>query len=489
MKLKHILVLLIIAMVSLGGIMASALDLPKKRVKGQQYFYYKVKKGESLYGISKELAIPIEDIVRSNPAAADGVKKGDLLLFSVDEYGDQPQAPVETEVIAEEIPVDTTEVVKAKNPAIAVLLPFGLDKNEPSRLNKLALDFYKGMLIAADSLSDRPGLIEIVARDIDGKNAAALRELVSTDTAVANASVIIGPEDDSSLTAIAEAAAANNTYVLNVLNIRDSAYIANPFMMQGNAPQRIMYKLAVDGLEADYPGYTPVILRSLSGKNDKESFTAYLTSRYRENGVEPIVIEYQSNLLMADLEVLPEVAGQKYVFIPSSGSLAEFNRFAYVLKSYRDRLRALASEAIDTSAENGEAPVYAMAEVFGYPDWTAFRGDALDTLHRLNATIYSRFFDDFNGFSTKNISADFRRWFGSAIIESIPTYGLLGYDSASYLIKNIRTNQGKFDPLFPASFSGIQSSFDFRNEGEGFVNNSIYIINYQSGGRISARVQ
>jgi len=45
----------------------SALDLPVKRVKGKEYYYYKVKKGESLYGISKHLGLPLDSIVKSNP--------------------------------------------------------------------------------------------------------------------------------------------------------------------------------------------------------------------------------------------------------------------------------------------------------------------------------------------------------------------------------------------------------------------------------------
>lgn len=462
---------------------ASALNLPKKTIKGTEYYYYKVKKGESLYGISKELGITPELIVEHNRAAAGGVRKGDMLLFPVAEFAEPDNEPALPEQVEPDTIADMAETIAVeKKPILAVLLPFGLDKNEPSKLNTLALDFYKGVLIAADSLSGRACKMEIVARDTEGLTPEALAELLVSDTLLASAAVIIPPDNDASLAAIARKAAEQGSYVLNVLNMRDSLYLDNPFVMQANVPQPDMYRMAVDGLLQEYPGYTPVILNSEDGRREKEHFTAYLTERYTALGVQPVTITYKSNLLTVDLERLPVDAGQKYVFIPSSGSLQEFNRFAYVIRSFRDLLAGRAAEAeSDTPA--------AAAEIFGYPDWTAFRGDALDMLHRLNATVYSRFFDDFNGFNARTLDSDFRRWFGASMLESIPSYAILGYDSASMIIKNLLVNDGSFDPMFPRSYEGIQSVFNFHRERSGLVNSSLYIINYQPGGRTSARLQ
>lgn len=125
--------------------------------------------------------------------------------------------------------------------------------------------------------------------------------------------------------------------------------------------------------------------------------------------------------------------------------------------------------------------------VFGYPDWTAFRGDALDMLQRLEVTVYSRFFDDFEGFDARNIDSDFRRWYGSPMIESVPSQALLGFDAASCIIKNLRANEGTFNPSYPTVYQGIQSVFKFERSGEGFVNTSLYIIKYRPDGRIQSR--
>ena len=59
---------------------AMALDLPVKTLKGTKYYYYKVKKNETVYGVSKKLGLTRDEIVSHNPAADDGIKKG-MVLF------------------------------------------------------------------------------------------------------------------------------------------------------------------------------------------------------------------------------------------------------------------------------------------------------------------------------------------------------------------------------------------------------------------------
>lgn len=469
-----------------------ALNLPVKSVRGVDYFYHEVRKGESLYGISKHIGVPADDIVKYNPAASAGVSKGDILLFPCADFApaEDDELPTDEAITPDE--VSSPAEAQAALPVIGVLMPFGSQTAEPTRRNKLALDFYKGFLIGIDTLSMRPTVVKvtIVARDTEGRSPEELRTLIADDSLLSRAAVIIGPDDDASLRAVASEAAANRTYIFNALNIRDSLYLSNSFMLQANATQKAMYQQAVDAMLHDFEGYTPVILRSSASNDNRIAFISYLTERYRALGVEPLSLGYNANLLMADLESLPHDGGQKYLFVPADGSVSEFNRFCYVLRSFRDKLNTMRYAELTDEAE----PVLANpaeVQLFGYPDWTAFRGEALDMLHKLEATVYSRFLDDFNGFDVRNIAADFRRWYGTHIDEGVPSYGLLGYDSARFLLRNLRSNNGAFEPVTALPFNGLQSTFAFEQPDgvAGYINNSIYIIRYQPGGAISARAQ
>jgi len=466
---------------------AAALDLPTKTLNGTKYYYYKVKQKETVYGISKKLGLTREEIIANNPAADDGVKKGMVLYFPFDQYSPDAVAEVAYE---EEAPVDTAssvvigiveDSIPAARQSIAILLPFGLDNTEPTRDNRLALDFYKGFLMAADTLADRPGAVDIYAIDID-VDSLQLEEVMQYET-VTKASVIVAPNNVKVYNMLADVARANGNYVLNNFIVADSLYQTNPQVLQANIPHREMYRLAVDAFDAEYAGFTPIVLRSKTGRNEKEPFVAYLTERCRNRGIEPIEIEYESNLVSADVERLDVSAGRKYVVVPSSGSLAEFNKFAYVVRSLRDRLAA----TVQTDDSGAELP-RAQVEVFGYPDWTAFRGDALDLLHKLDAMVYSRFFDNFGSFESRSLEDAFKRWYGTPVIESIPSQAFLGYDTGCYLIRNLETNGDVFDPLSPRSYTGVQSTFDFDKSGAGYSNSALYIIKYNADGTVSARV-
>ncbi|MDE5629195.1 MAG: hypothetical protein K2I69_06505 [Muribaculaceae bacterium] len=450
---------------------AMALDLPVKTIGGKKYFYYKIKKNESLYGISKETGISTTDIVKYNPDAAGRLKKDKYLYFPYDDF-----ATDETDQDAELTVAQAPQEELA--PRISLILPFGLASAEKSRTNNLALDFYKGFLLAADTLKNREGKIDIYA--FDSEEPGKTFESILADSAVMNSSVIIVPDNAAYIKTAALAMNGKKPKVLNVFNVPDSLYLTEESLIQGNIPQHAMYKLAVQGMMEQWPDAVPVVLRNLQGRNEKEAFVTYMTSAYNEKGVQPIVIEYDGSLLTSNLEQIPLVPGSKYVFVPSSGSLAEFNKFAFVLKAFKDRVTAEAES--DYSVEPVEIGI------LGYPDWTVFRGDALETMHRLNVCVYSRFFDNFNSFDVKCLNDAFTSWYGEEIMESVPSQALLGYDFGCYIIKNIHYHSGEFTPASGDIFRGLQSAFYFESAGKGYCNDALYFINYGSGNAVNARV-
>ncbi len=62
------------------------LKLPIRMIGDTEYYYRKVKKKETLYGISKELGITSDDIIKYNPSVKSGLKKDQWLYFPVDDF-------------------------------------------------------------------------------------------------------------------------------------------------------------------------------------------------------------------------------------------------------------------------------------------------------------------------------------------------------------------------------------------------------------------
>lgn len=465
------------------AVCASALDLRIKTVNGRQYYYYKASRGESVHGISKKIGLSREQIVQYNPGVADGVRRGETLYFPVEDFpAETTEAVGATDESGENTAVDQVEalMVAQKSPMALVALPFGLNNEVPTRQNQHSLDFYKGFLIAADTLSYRRCNIEVQAVDCTVEDALG-------DSILEKATVAVLPETTTMLDHMAARCSDNATYALNLFAVRDTAYLSNPYMMQASIPAEIMYRKAAEGLFRSYPDYTPVIIRNISGRNEKDPFTQYLAGVCDSLQRPCLHINYTGNLTSADLAPLEARPSENFVIVPSSGTLPEFNKFAYVVRNFRDsRLGGIEADRAETDSLTTAGAV----ALFGYPDWMAFRSDAEELLHAMEATVYSRYYVDYDSFSSRTIDSDFVRWYGEPMIESVPSQGLLGYDAGCFILKNMQANDGQFCPDRASEYRGIQSTFRFeRVPGGGFVNTALYIVRFMPFGRMTATLQ
>ncbi|MDE6073868.1 MAG: hypothetical protein K2F80_04645 [Muribaculaceae bacterium] len=75
------------------------------------------------------------------------------------------------------------------------------------------------------------------------------------------------------------------------------------------------------------------------------------------------------------------------------------------------------------------------------------------------------------------------------MLEAVPSQGLLGYDTAVFLIRSLRNNEGNFSESSMA-YDGVQSGFDiYRPEGiKGLVNMNLYFVTYGPN-RATTKVQ
>ncbi len=551
MSLRKLLSLCLIAAASLTAY--ARIELPVTQVNGRACYCYTVEKKQTLYSVADKLGLTRDQIVKYNPAAADGIKNGQVLYFPVNEFpnlgdsdktvalqtgtytvkkGDSfygicyklgvtsdallaanpsiaagvkvgqvlkvpPQAIEETEKQTEEqateepakdpgermvsltpvIPVvetiepgDSVAIEKTAN--IVVMLPFMLNQSEPDKHALIATDFYKGMLIAADSLSSRPGQVNIYTFDTEGST-ERVRSFCQTDT-FRNAAVVIGPDNLTQLNIIGSHAVSDDLYVYNAFVVRDSSYLYNPRMLQSYIPSDIMLAKAANAVRDLFPGSTPVVLRRHGGRDDKADFIKRLTALYADSDTPVTTIEFTDALTAADLSKLP--SGKNYVLIPTSGSLAEFNKLSGgVLEAQEDALGG---------------STYAL---FGYPDWTSFRGPNRDMLHRLGATIYTRFYYDPFSPEVKQLEARYNTDFGGTMVDAVPSPALLGFDTAWFLINDLRRGGSEYVPENTAWY-GAQSSFHFvkadaANPESGYYNDELYIIRFSIDGIHTDRLQ
>lgn len=434
---------------------------------------YIVLKGETLTKIAKKFNISVNDIIAvnegMNPDKVAARKR--ILIPVVEPVGDVAAVPEtvadtaqETEVV--EISADTAveEIVPVKPLKIALLLPFMLNEDTPSKATQLITEFYRGFLLAAETLSHSGEPVTIYAYDTESSSdtvAAIVRRPEMQDV-----NLIVGPGDEEQLSILANHTNGNGGYLLNAFAVKDSSYLTERSMIQANIPHERMYDKAICYfVENRFKGFTPVFLSRVDGAADKIEFVTRLKERLAAENIPYREIAYRNFLGQDNLEDL-NMTDSSYVFIPVSGSRIEFNKFAPALKNFKESV-SLPSNVI----------------LFGYPEWITFRNEQLDMLQALNTVIYSRFFGIADSPLAAKLNDDYRNAYGLEMMDAAPNQGLLGYDTAVFIIRSLRNNEGDFSES-SMDYDGVQSGFSLihPNNAKGLVNDNLYFIDFMPGG-------
>lgn len=459
-----------------------------------------VEKGETIYGISRHYGISIEELIEANPQIQSGLKTGVLLNIpsanttptTTEDAVSEPvriQAPIVRADTTENAPSETAPEIESDDEdatdntdidqeesteeednspvKISVILPFMLSESQPDKQAQLYTEFFKGMLLAADSLKHNESEIILNAYD-SANNPDTVKKIVASPD-FAGTDIIIGPDNDRQLAILTEYADTTGATILNIFAVKNTDYITNPSIMQANIPHSSMYQQAAKSFMEEFGDYTPVFLTSEEGKHDKDEFVNLLKYNLNSTGKAFETINYSGYLKSSDFSKLANDV--YYVFIPSSGSVSEFNHIITGLKNYRENRAD-----------------YSSVRLFGYPEWITFRGDALENLHTMNATAYSRFFNDASDSRSKRINDKYNYYYGAPMMAAVPVQGILGFDTGFFLLSAIDKDVDIIDGN--TFYNGIQSGFHFvkQDGAAGKINNLLYFVNFRPSGLVDKRI-
>lgn len=420
---------------------------------------YIVKKKETFYSIAVANGLSVAALEAANPGVT-SLKEGQVLNIPVKEpvasVTDEQPATTEEPLVATEVGTDSVKpsaVEKGKSVSLAVMLPFMLNEETPSKNAARYTEFYKGFLLAADSLRNNGAPIHITAYDTEG-SVMKVREALM-DSAFRRHDVIIAPDNAAQLAILAEYGKNNGVKVVNTFIVRDDSYLTNPAVMQGNLPSSRMYRKTIDALVERLDASTPVFLSIKGSAGDKADFVAELRKSLDAKGKTYMDVEVDGRLTVADLKPLP--ADGNYTFISATGRQADLNKLMPGIIEWRDQA------------------ITPMVRLFGYPEWTTFRGETLENMHNLNTTVYSRFYTDEDSERTKSIDAKFKQWYGTRMENAVPRQGLLGFDTGMFVLPYLLDGVSMYD--------GVQNGYYFvpAGEGGGVYNDALYFVTFRPG--------
>lgn len=473
------------------------INIPIKNIKSEQkttskaeklWQVHEVKKGETLYGISKIYAVKIDSIKLINNGLPQGLKEGDKIFIPLQQQAKENQTgskPPKNELINNELisileqAFDTTKSKKSIY-KIGLLLPFYLSKNEEFAENrnvlekekiypksKFAVEFYNGFLFALNRISSENKKFELYVYDTNGQDSVKVASILSKPE-LKTLDLIVGPLYQTNFEVTAKFAQANKIPVVSPVRQVNKVLLGNEMVFKVIPSQTGMIDKLVTLLVDSFK--TQNIIAVKHNASPEKMLIDPLNKAYKEK-----ITLGKDTLLYAPIkiisidrnfnEIINKLSSTKknVIFIPSINQAYITDLFNFLVtklggRDYKDY----------------------QVTLIGLEEWLTFENIELTSFEMLHVYLPVHSFVDETDSATLTIINDY-------VVENeiYPTKTtLLGYDIATYF-GNVLINYGTI--IHPSVYSstrknGTSIHFNFQKTGieSGCENQSCYILNFRN---------
>ena len=441
---------------------------------GVRNYKYEVQRGESYASIAKDNGITEQELKAANPDIKKAKKgktivipkpftervTGEMATISLDELRNY-YAPRINDLY------DNLVGKRLENEVnIAMVLPFQLHKSAPPKQAYLYTDYYKGFLLALDSVS------HITDKRINLKVYDTQHNLNVTDSILAlpelkMMNMIIAPSEPQQLARINAFGKANGVPVMNCFTTKNEDYLDNPYVYQVNTPTNEMMHNVMRWFDEKFTDYNVIFLVA-GGDNDKEMFEhmrKHITGKKYPTATINVNGDVSFNTISNQMN-----PGSKYVFIPSSGD-------KNLVQKYIKALKQAKNERFDCELS-----------LIAYPECVLYLKDYQTDLQDVDTYMFTRFFNA-KGFRTRDLETAYKTNFGGEPLQAVPHMAIYGYDTGMYLLKSLGAD-GIIDNETPL-YKGIQTSFKWERGDNwcGYTNQAIEIVHFSTDHQITVYVK
>ena len=404
-----------------------------------------VRAGETLFSISRQYGIEIDDIVRANPAVNDGLPTEMVL-----------QIPTRNLPTAEQLFLpDNQNVIR-----VGMLLPFN---DESNNFHYRMQEYYEGFVLALEQMRNPGANLEILSFDIgSGNDTRRLQDILET-LEWQSRDLIIGGTNDTHIRILADFARMYNIVHVVPFSRSVAEVQSNQQVFQVTQPLNILDTRGANEFLRLHRESNIIFVTG--GQNNQMNFVNQVQAELRRNNIEFEVLA--SNELHAYLrEHLSE--DHTNVLVPTSNEI--------------ELLRTVMNELDDIL----ETDPTMILRLFGYREWQTFTG-LLRRFHRFGTHIFTDFYVNNNDLQARAFTDNFRRWFHRAPQPLFPNWAMLGYDSGLFFLTALLRHGDNFEQhLHQINVPTMQSVFHFErtNNWGGYINTGILLVHFAPDGTI-----
>lgn len=418
---------------------------------------HKVKKKETVFGISRAYGLTIEELINANPEMKQQgyeLKKGAVLNIpypkSMIEKQEAERAAKARKVAEEAAKADD---VRNREIRLGVMLPLHDINGDGRRM----MEYYRGVLMACDSLKKQG-----VSIDVHAWNTAEDGNIykVLEDPAAAKCDLIIGPLYSKQMDALSDFVAKHDIRLVIPFSINAPQLTTNRNIFQIFQSLNEVSEATISHYLERFKDCHTVVIDCNDTTSKKGVFTFALRRQMESRGMECVVTNLKSS--------------EEYF----SNAFSRTKPNVVVLNTGRSQELGVAFSKINgLKANNPELDI----TMFGYSDWLLYTHRYLENYYKYNTYIPSVFYYNPLSPATQNFQRKYRQNFSSDMQNLLPRFAITGFDHAYFFLKGLHKYGKTFngaEGMFGYPF--IQTPLKFERYGNGGLRNkTLLFIHYK----------
>lgn len=410
---------------------------------------HKVKKKETLYSISRDYGIMLEELIQANPEMASPdykLKKGTTVFIPFS----KTQTTTNTTTTQQNVQ-QTTTATDVRNRAIrlGVMLPLHDVDGDGKRM----VEYYRGVLMACDSLKRQGVSVDVYAWNTPKE---CNMKTVLDDTNAQNCDIIIGPLYSGQVSALSEFVAKYGIMLVIPFSIEAPELYNNKNIFQIYQNPNELNESTARRFSEWFKDYHPVIVDCADANSTKGAFTSLV----RRN-LEAKQIAYNLTSLSSTDENF------RKAFDPNKRNVVLLNT------ARSSDMISLFGKLSAVTVANPEIQV----STFGYTEWLMYASRQIENFYRYNVHIPSYFYTNQTAPATDYLQNLYRRNFQQQMMQSLPRFAITGFDHAYFFLKGLNKYGKTFDGAAGRfGYPAVQTPLKFERLGLGGYQNRAYMF-------------
>lgn len=408
---------------------------------------HKVKKQETLFGISKEYGVTIDQLRDANPIMREpdfNLKKG--MIINIPEAKPKPEK-------------DTTPSVNTKNQTPAITIGIMLPLHDINGDGRRMTEYYRGVLLAVRQLKLEGKNITVNAWNVpEGDD----MQSTLSDPKAAQCNIIYGPLYTKQVPALSAFCKQRNIPLVIPFSINGDDVSRCSVIHQVYQSPDDINNAAIKSFINTFPQCHPIFVDCNDATSNKGNFTFGLRGVLAEKGIDYSITNLDNSsdeMFMRSFRL-----DKQNVVILNTGRSPELGR---TLKRL-DAIRAIYPSVKIT--------------LFGYNEWFLYTGIYQDKFRQYDTYIPSVYDYSPESAETKRVEELYLNYYKEPMQKALPRFAITGYDQTMFFLRGMIKYGNTFHGLSNQqhSYTPVQTPLLFEAlPNGGYKNRQFMLIHFK----------